>query len=179
MAVGTLEPRKNLGSLITAFLDLLNSGQLINFTLLIAGQPGWRNASIHRQLAASSAKNIRWLGYLADDDLVALYQGAAAFVMPSFYEGFGMPVLEARVAGTPVLASDIPELREAGGPDCVYVTPSKDGIKKGLLKILSIKKKPDPVPAAASWEEAGRVMANLFRQAAFKRSSAVVQNRWE
>lgn len=177
LAVGTLEPRKNLGSLITAFLDLSNSGNLTAITLLIVGQPGWKNASIHRQLAAPNAKCIRWLGYVADDDLAALYQGATAFVMPSVYEGFGMPLLEARIAGAPVLASDIPELREAGGPDCVYVAPNKEDIKQGLLKILSSKKRSDSFPSPTSWEEAGTVMATLFRQTAVRRFGAIAYNR--
>ena len=164
LAVGTLEPRKNLESLITAFLELSNTGRLPGYALIIVGRPGWKNASIHRQLAAPDAKNIRWLGYVADDDLAALYGGADAFVMPSVYEGFGMPVLEARTAGAPVLASDIPELREAGGPDGVYVAPNKEGIMQGLLKILSKKTPSTPPTSMESWETAGTVMAKLFHQ---------------
>ncbi|MBC7162266.1 MAG: glycosyltransferase family 4 protein [Immundisolibacter sp.] len=163
LAVGTLEPRKNLSPLIAAFLELCTSHPIAGYRLVIVGQPGWKNAPVTRQLAAADADRVRWLGYVADDDLAALYQAAAAFVMPSLYEGFGIPVLEARASGTRVVASDIPELREAGGPDAVYVTPDKEGIKRGLLRILE-DDGPRPSPTSAGWDEAGAVMAEILKK---------------
>jgi glycosyltransferase involved in cell wall biosynthesis len=65
-----------------------------------------------------------------------LYSGADAFIYPSTYEGFGMPVLEARACGARIVTSNIPELREAGGDDAIYVVPTEDGIREGISRAI-------------------------------------------
>jgi glycosyltransferase involved in cell wall biosynthesis len=87
----------------------------------------------------------------------SLYAEADALVFPSLYEGFGMPVLEARIAGTRVVTSDIPELREAGDEHVIYVKPTFEGIQAGILHAIGL---PKPPPAAGrSWKDAARILA--------------------
>ena len=115
LSVGTIEPRKNVGHLLAAFARLpaaLRDG----FPLVIAGARGWRAADLERELRLlANAGQIRFLGYSPAADLPNLYAGAAAFVFPSLYEGFGLPPLEAMACGVPVLASDRAALPEVIG----------------------------------------------------------------
>jgi glycosyltransferase involved in cell wall biosynthesis len=102
LTVGTIEPRKN----IPLLLDLFEHFRDFDGDLVIAGMPGWKCAPIFERMKTSPVANrIRYLDYLPESDLPALYAGAAAFVFPSFYEGFGFPPLEAMACGTPVVAS--------------------------------------------------------------------------
>ncbi len=109
LTVGTVEPRKNLTFLIELFEQMTN----YDGDLLIAGGLGWRYEPILQRIQASPrAKNIRRIGYIPDEDLPALYANADAFLLPSFYEGFGLPPLEAMACETPVIASSGGSLRE-------------------------------------------------------------------
>jgi glycosyltransferase involved in cell wall biosynthesis len=91
-----------------------------------------------------------------------LYAGADALIFPSLYEGFGMPVLEARACGARVVTTDIPELREAGDEYVIYVQPTLEGIKAGILRAMDL---PKPPPAAGrTWKEAARVLARALRE---------------
>ncbi len=112
LTVGTLEPRKN-----TAFLArVYEAFAEFDGDLVIAGQRGWRDAPILARLRASPrAASIRLLGYVPEADLPALYAGAALFLFPSVYEGFGFPPLEAMRCGVPVLASRAGSLPEIVG----------------------------------------------------------------
>lgn len=120
--LGTMEPRKNLSLLLEAY-DLLDQDIKNNLSLVIAGGNGWKAEATEKKLAEIIKKNpnVLRVGYIDQDDNVALFQNAAAAVIPSLYEGFGMPVLEAMAAGTPVICSDIPIFREVGGDACLYV----------------------------------------------------------
>ncbi len=135
LCTGTLEPRKNLLRLIDAFValpDELRAGH----ELALVGPRGWEAEEIEQRVAAHSAV-VRVLGYVSDDDLAALYQSCTAFCYPSLYEGFGLPVLEAMTCGAPVLASDIPSLREVAGDAALYVDPlDTDAIRAGLERLL-------------------------------------------
>ena len=103
------------------------------------------------------------LGYVPDDDLPALYSGCDVFVFPSIYEGFGIPVLEARACGARVVATDIPEIREAGGDSTTYVMPTSEGIRSGIMRVLS-----QPQTASTgtmrphTWEESAVTFARLL-----------------
>jgi len=112
LAVGTIEPRKNLPLLISAF-ERLND---LDADLVLAGAPGWRTDGIFERIRSSPrAARIRHLNYVPDADLPALYAGAACLAQPSLYEGFGFPPLEAMACGTPVVASTGGSLPEVLG----------------------------------------------------------------
>jgi glycosyltransferase involved in cell wall biosynthesis len=139
--VGTLQPRKNLERLIEAFaLALQDEGpktkeegsdsgssfdlRLSSLTLAIAGRKGWLSDAIERRARELGiAERVRFLGYLPDADLPALLSGATAFVFPSLYEGFGMPVLEAMACGAPVLTANSSSLPEVAGDAALLVDP--------------------------------------------------------
>ena len=136
LGVATLEPRKGLDLLVRAFCSLQSRRELSQYTLVVAGGRGWRDRGLSR-LMNSTSPRINWLGFVEDEELVTLYSGCDAFVYPSKYEGFGIPVLEARACGARVVTSDSPELREAGGTDALYVAPTEAGISQGLIIALN------------------------------------------
>ena len=118
LAVGTLEPRKNLPVLLEAFRLLRAEGR--DLQLILVGRQGWTDALPLGDLAA----HVRLTGTVPDASLPELYAGAACFVLPSLYEGFGLSLLEAMAAGVPAVASDIPALREVGGGAVRYAPPT-------------------------------------------------------
>lgn len=121
--VGTLEPRKNLPVLLAAWRRLLDRGVEVPLLVLCGGY-GWKSDALRR--AVDAAQDEGWLrhyGYLADGEVAALYRGAEWVVMPSLYEGFGLPLVEAMSLGVPLLCSDIPVLREVAGEAALYAPP--------------------------------------------------------
>lgn len=123
--VGTVQPRKNLGRLIEAFAAATAGAGGPPHTLAIAGRRGWLSDTIERRAAElGAAGRVRMLGYLPDADLPALLSGATAFLFPSLYEGFGMPVLEAMACGAPVLTSTTSSLPEVAGDAALLVDPA-------------------------------------------------------
>jgi len=118
LAVGTLEPRKNLPVLLEAFRELRAEGR--DLQLVLVGRQGWADSLPLGELAAHA----RLTGSVPDAELAEFYAGASCFVLPSLYEGFGLCLAEAMAAGTPAVASDIPALREIGG-DCVRYAPPR------------------------------------------------------
>jgi glycosyltransferase involved in cell wall biosynthesis len=124
LTVGTLEPRKNLLTLLRAF-DRLGPDSR-GRDLVVVGGRGWQDGPLVNALKDRlPSQRVRWLGYIPESELAALYTGADLFVYASTLEGFGLPVLEAMACGTPVLASDIDALREVGGDAARYV-PADD-----------------------------------------------------
>ena len=102
---GSFEPRKNLLSLLRA-LSFLKKEKSLTVPLAIAGPDGWKNNAVRSYIEANGlAEQVRFLGYLSDADLALEYQRCRAFIYPSLYEGFGLPVLEALAAAAPVLSS--------------------------------------------------------------------------
>jgi glycosyltransferase involved in cell wall biosynthesis len=111
--VGTIEPRKNLSTLIKAFEEVLRTTDL-RPQLVVAGQVGWKSDELVSQLERSPAReHIKRIGFVSDEDLRALYSSCSAFVYPSIYEGFGLPPLEAMACGAPVVASRVPSINES------------------------------------------------------------------
>lgn len=125
--IGTVQPRKNLERLIDAFATLEAAtphASSPDLQLVIAGKRGWLTDAIERRAASLGLDDrVRFVGYVPDDDVPPLLSGARAFVFPSLYEGFGMPVLEAMACGTPVLASDSSSLPEIAGEAALLVDP--------------------------------------------------------
>ncbi len=120
LGVGTLEPRKNFTGLIAAFDKI--AADAPDLHLVIAGGKGWLYEPIFAAAEASSAsERIHLIGFVADEDLPALYSMARVFAYPSFYEGFGIPILEAMACGTPVITADNSSLPEVGGDPVLLV----------------------------------------------------------
>lgn len=163
LTVASLEPRKNLPALIKAFLSLKKRGDLLDYKLVLIGGGGWRNKSLLKTIKGQ--KDIISLGYLEDTDIRALYAGADIFILPSLYEGFGMPILEARACGSKtIIATDIPELREAGGKETIYINPTVDGIIEGLIYANSFKKEIRETIELnyRTWNESAKILASLL-----------------
>jgi glycosyltransferase involved in cell wall biosynthesis len=112
---GTVEPRKNLNSLLDAYESLPEKLRLYT-PLVVAGYKGWRSEDVHERLEkAHVAGWAKYLGFVSAKDLPVLFSAAKAFVYPSIYEGFGLPVLEALASGVPVVCSDASSLPEVAG----------------------------------------------------------------
>jgi glycosyltransferase involved in cell wall biosynthesis len=136
--VGTLEPRKNLARLLEAFSRLPDSLRY-SAVLAIAGGNGWGGvdvATIARKYGVQD--RVRVLGYVSEDHLATLYTHALFLAMPSLYEGFGLPLIEAMSRGTSVLTSNCASMPEVAGDAGILVAPNDVGsITQGLLKLLS------------------------------------------
>lgn len=136
--LGNFEPRKNLERLIEAY-QILPENIKRSYALILAGGKGWKSEAADKALtqAIQNGENIKHIGYINQEDSPALYQGADLFVMPSIYEGFGIPILEANMSKCPVIASDIPVLRETAGDSALFFNPdSPEGIAKTILEVL-------------------------------------------
>ena len=133
--VGTFEPRKNLVRLIRAYR---RAALEIPHTLVLAGPLGWRSGPIHRELALRGAGRVVVTGPVSETDLDALHRGADAFVYPSLYEGFGLPVLDAMARGVPVITSNTSSLPELVGTAAVQVSPASTAeLATALERLLS------------------------------------------
>ncbi len=137
LAVGSLEPRKNLIGLLDA-MQRLPTAIRDGISLVIAGPEGWKNRAIHERLAqASKELSIRQLGVVPRGDLALLYSYAEAFVYPSFAEGFGLPVLEAMACGAPVVTSNCSALPEVAGDAAMLVDPRDvDALAGAIAKVV-------------------------------------------
>jgi len=134
---GTLQPRKNITRLIDAFAKLDKS----QLKLVIAGKKGWLYEQILEQSNALGISNrVIFTGFAPNDDLPALIKGSRAFVLPSLYEGFGMPAVEAQAVGTPIVVSRVSSLPEVAGESAIYIEDpmSVDSIKMGLDRALTL-----------------------------------------
>ncbi len=134
---GTIEPRKNLTMLFRAF-SLLKSRGRIDHRLVVAGKRGWMCEDVPATVRGLGIEgDCIFAGYVPDDDLVALYNAAEVFLYPSYYEGFGLPPLEAMACGTPVVTSDAASLPEVVGDAAVMVAPDDPQELAGaILRLL-------------------------------------------
>jgi glycosyltransferase involved in cell wall biosynthesis len=137
LSVGSREPGKNRARLIRAMRDLRAEG--IDRALLVVGQKAWKyeeERMLARQLGMDD--RVSFAGYVAAEDLPALYAAADLFAFPSLYEGFGVPVLEAMACGAPVLTSNVSATAEVAGEAALLVDPLSVGsIRDGLRSLLS------------------------------------------
>jgi glycosyltransferase involved in cell wall biosynthesis len=141
LAVGTIEPRKNLSMLLDAFLAVRTQTGRQDLRLVVVGKKGWLFQSFFRRLAElglDDGTQVVFPGYVSTEDLPALYAGAACFVFPSLYEGFGLPVLEAMASGAPVVCSNASSLPEMAGDAALMVDPSNTaGFASAIERVLA------------------------------------------
>lgn len=137
LAVGTIQPRKNLGRLTRAMRLVRESG--LPHYLVVAGKRGWLAERVDREVEASGmADRVHWAGYVGPADLPTLYGGADAFCFPSLYEGFGLPALEAMACGVPTVVSDRGALPEVVANAALVVDPTDErAIGAALVRVLT------------------------------------------
>ena len=134
--VSTLEPRKNISGLLGAY-ELLPSQVRQRYPLVLAGQLGWNSQDISNSLDRAKRRgDVIQPGYLSDLQICQLYSGARAFVYPSFYEGFGLPILEAQGFGLPVISSDCSCMPEVAGDGAILVNPEAYGALAEAMRQL-------------------------------------------
>lgn len=178
--VGTLQPRKNLVRLIEAWGRVIGDwrleigdceianrqSQIANWTLVIAGKRGWLYEEIFATVRRLGLEGrVLFPGYVPEEDLPALLSGATAFVLPSLYEGFGLPVLEAMACGTPVIAATTSSLPEVVGDAGLLVDPlDSEALAAALQRVLTDADPSTPLRASlrAELRQQGLARARLF-----------------
>lgn len=177
LAVGNLQPRKNLVRLIDAFVHLKRVRPKLPCRIVVVGKAAFRHSEIFaRARECGIGDQIVFTGYVSDGDLPALYRGAVAFAYPSLYEGFGLPVAEAMACGVPVLTSDRGSLPEVVGDAALIVDPeSTHAIARGLSRILTepelsaeLSRKGPERTRDFTWDNAARTTLAAFTAAAEK-----------
>ncbi len=174
--VGTIEPRKNVLTLLRAYCAL--PGEVRDaYPLLLVGAWGWNSADVAAFLDEEGRyKNVRHVGYLAEKNLCALYNGARALAFPSLYEGFGLPPLEMMACGGAVLASTADALEETVGGQAHLVTPHDlDGWREALLRVTcdddwwrQLRTGARDVARPFTWERCATETLTLYRALAGK-----------
>jgi len=141
--IGTLQPRKNLTKLIEAFSALSANSAFSAITLVIIGKKGWMYDEIFKLVHRTDlCKRVVFTGYIKEEEKQVLLKSAKAFVLPSLYEGFGIPVVEAMAAGVPVVISKVSSLPEIGGKAAIYIKNPKSvtSIAEALIRVLKLTK---------------------------------------
>lgn len=166
--VGTIQPRKNIKRLIEAF-ELINASDT---RLMIVGKKGWLYESLFEIMEKSpKRKSITWLDYVDDFELPRLYKNAICIVLPSLYEGFGIPVVEAMNYGCPVVVSNTTSLPEVAGAAGIYVDPLHvQSIAEGITKAIQLTKeereafikKGKDQARKFTWEQCARKTIDVF-----------------
>jgi glycosyltransferase involved in cell wall biosynthesis len=166
LSLSTLEPRKNIDFTIRCFAKLVGQENIEDLYLVIVGTKGWDYEKIFKELSDLKTLQDRIIitGYVADEDLPPLYSGSMAFIYPSFYEGFGLPPLEAMQCGVPVITSNTSSLPEVVGDAGIMVSPTdSDALCQSMLDLY---KQPSlrEVMSSKSIEQAKRFSWLKFTQ---------------
>ena len=169
--VGTVEPRKNLLTLVRAFEQILRQTAR-RPQLVVVGAEGWLMDELFAFIRESSiSERLLLTGYLNDDDLRALYSSCTVFVYPSIYEGFGLPPLEAMACGAPVIASNIATFQETLGSAAQLVEPNDvEALARSIVEILSdenrrrtLSRQGPEQAAKFSWERTAQLTLEVYR----------------
>lgn len=169
LSVGTLEPRKNIKNLILAYRSLPENIRK-EYPLYICGAYGWGDQDLFSLISSENKSQIRYLGYVESERLAKLYRGAICLVYPSFYEGFGLPPLEAMASGCPAVVSSRSSLPEVCGDAAYYVDPyDVESISYGIRRIIedshlrsSLRSKGIQRARDFTWEKSARRYLELF-----------------
>lgn len=179
LAIGTVEPRKDLPTLVRAFGRV--AGGRSGLALVIAGSEGWGGTELDEAVAACPARDrVLRLGWVDDEARDALTTGATVFAYPSRYEGFGLPPLHAMSAGAPVVAGDCGALREVLGDAARLVPPGDaDALADALAGLLDhpdqrldLARRGLERAARYTWEACADGIISLYREAAAARGAA-------
>lgn len=174
LAVGSLQPRKNLVRLIRAYSRLRNENGDFTAQLVIVGRKLWLADEIFAEVKKQRwAEDVILTGYVEDQDLPKLYRAATAFVYPSLFEGFGLPPLEAMACGTPVVTSNVSSLPEVTGKAALLIDPKNESeLASALLRItgdqsLRAKLREQGIEQARkfTWRAAAEKTLQLYREA--------------
>jgi glycosyltransferase involved in cell wall biosynthesis len=172
-SVGDLQPRKNQIGLIAAFAQLLTEHPRIPHHLVLTGQETWFTAKVKEAARASGfASRIHFTGFVQDQELLQLYNACECFIFPSFYEGFGLPILEAMACGRAVACSKTSAMPEVAGGAALLFDPRQTGeIKRTLADILMdpqrrrhLERLGTQRAALFSWEKSARATLEVYRE---------------
>lgn len=171
--VGTLQPRKNLDSLISAY-ESLPTAFRDERQLVLVGRYGWGAEDLRGRLERLRAQGrVVWLDYVEQQALRALYCAAAVFAYPSLAEGFGLPVLEALACGLPVVASDLPALREVAGSHAAFVVAQRtEAIAEAIARACATERDEAEVARRRAhargfaWTACARRTLDVYREVA-------------
>jgi glycosyltransferase involved in cell wall biosynthesis len=169
-----LDPRKNIPHLINTFVNLISENPNLEINLVLIGTSRYKRPDIEQTLQQISQYKSRIIltGYVPDADLSAIYSGAVAFVFPSLYEGFGLPILEAMQCGTPVISSNVTSLPEVVGNAGILVEPqNQEQLKQAMLNILSnislqetLRQKSIMRAKQFSWEKCANETIEIYKK---------------
>lgn len=172
--VGTLEPRKNLINLLTAFSNLPQKIRNMNMLIIVGGQ-GWGGIDLQNTIKNLDLTNdVQLLGYVNDETLASLYTHAKFLAMPSLYEGFGLPLVEAMFYGVPILTSNNSSMSEVAGNAAILVDPwDIKSIENGLLQLITDDTLQNQLTENAkfqvrqfNWETSAAQLYNIFKTVA-------------
>lgn len=163
LSVGTLEPRKNIPRLIEAYLSSAVSDKLV-----LVGNWGWENHQL-ADLIKSHSDKIITTGFVPENDLPYLYNNASALIYPSFYEGFGLPLIEAQASGCAVICADNSSLHEVAGTAALYIDANSTAdLASAIVKVKSLREKLIQKGyqnvKRFSWDKSAKQLNQLYQQ---------------
>ncbi len=168
--LGTLEPRKNIPTLLKAFAGIMDQ---IPHHLILVGQKGWKWEPIFQEMERPNLKQrVHWIGYIPDQERVYFYNTADMLAYPSWYEGFGMPLLEAMQCGCPVITSRVSSLPEVVGEAGLLIDPHRvEDLQGAMLRLAKdpafserLKKAGLEQAKKFSWETSARITLEVFQK---------------
>lgn len=168
LSVGTLKPNKNYPFLISTFAEFLIKNP--NYQLIIAGKKGWLYEEIEKLVSRLNLDSkIIFTDYINDQEKVSLYQNAVSLIIPSTYEGFGIPAIESQKCGTPVIASNIPPLKEVLADSALYIDPQNPkSLLTAMEKITDSKLRQKLITLGLkqsqkfTWKKSAKTLINFF-----------------
>ena len=182
--LGTIEPRKNIQGLMKAYAKLCEETSF-NHDLVLAGDIQWKSGGLKNLIKdLRFVDRVRFIGYVDETDLANLYNLADIFVYPSFYEGFGLPIIEAMACGVPVVTSNTSSLPEIAGNAAVLIDPhSIDDLAQGIKRVLSDNELRQNLIRSGleraklfTWEKCAREIMKVFKELLSNRGENIVSD---